>query len=71
MPSQNTAELLADDDVDRGLTLRETANAARISLSTLKLLIARHEGPKVTRPSPGRVIVRRSHFHRWLDMRGD
>jgi hypothetical protein len=53
----------------RALSLREAAECAGIGFSTLKDLIKRGEGPKLTRPSDGRVVVLPIHFARWLDAR--
>jgi predicted DNA-binding transcriptional regulator AlpA len=57
--------------VDRVLSLPETAQLAGIGFSTLKYLIATNRGPRITRPSPGRVGCRVSHFIEWLNERQD
>jgi predicted DNA-binding transcriptional regulator AlpA len=54
---------------DRVLTLSEFAINAGISLVTLRRLIARGEGPAVTKLSPRRLGVRVSHARAWLDSR--
>ena len=54
---------------DRVLMLSEFAIMAGISLVTLRRLIARGEGPAVTKLSTRRLGVRVSHARAWLDSR--
>lgn len=54
---------------DRVLTLSEFAINACISLVTLRRLIARGEGPTVTKLSPRRLGIRVRHAREWLDAR--
>jgi predicted DNA-binding transcriptional regulator AlpA len=51
------------------LTLAEVAEAAGISLSTLRREIARGTGPEVVSLSPRRKGVRSESYRRWLDGR--
>jgi uncharacterized protein YceH (UPF0502 family) len=55
-------------DQDRVLTLSEFADIAGISL-TLRRLIARGDGPAVTKLSTRRLGVRMSHAVAWFDSR--
>ena len=50
------------------LTLKETAAKARVGLSTLNVMLARGEGPALTRIG-GRVFVRTDCFDAWLEER--
>jgi predicted DNA-binding transcriptional regulator AlpA len=52
---------------DRVLPLREVADAADISVVTLRRRIADGSGPKLTRVSDRRVGVRGRHYREWLD----
>ena len=52
---------------DRVLMLSEFAIMAGISLVTLRRLIARGEGPAVTKLSTRRLGVRVSHARAWLN----
>jgi predicted DNA-binding transcriptional regulator AlpA len=54
---------------DRVLTLAEFASIAGISLVTFRRLIARGDGPAVTKLSIRRLGVRISHAMAWLDSR--
>jgi hypothetical protein len=54
---------------DEVLSLREGAQKARVSVSTLKRR-ARAGELKLLRLSPRRVGIRLSEFHRWLDACG-
>ncbi len=54
---------------DRVLMLSEFAIMAGISLVTLRRLIARGEGPAVTKLSTRRLGVRLSHARAWLDFK--
>ena len=54
---------------DRVLMLSEFAIMAGISLVTLRRLIARGEGPAVTKLSTRRLGVRVNHARAWLDSR--
>jgi predicted DNA-binding transcriptional regulator AlpA len=56
-------------DQDRVLTLFEFATLAGISLVTLRRLIARGEGPTVTKLSTRRLGIRMRHAGEWLDAR--
>jgi predicted DNA-binding transcriptional regulator AlpA len=57
------------DPDDRVLSLREVAEAAGISVMTLRRRITEGSGPKITRVSDRRVGIRRGHFREWLDLR--
>ena len=52
--------------VTKVMTFSEVAEAAGISLSTLRREIARGAGPAVVSLSPRRKGVRSSDYHRWL-----
>ena len=56
-------------DQDRVLTLSQFANNSGISLVTLRRLIARGEGPTVTKLSTRRLGIRVRHAREWLDAR--
>jgi predicted DNA-binding transcriptional regulator AlpA len=60
---------VAQPPEDRVLTLAEFASIAGISLVTLRRLIARGDGPAVTKLSIRRLGVRVSHAMAWLDSR--
>lgn len=51
------------------MTLAEVADAAGISLSTLRRAIARGTGPKVVSLSPRRKGVRSTDYNIWLESR--
>jgi predicted DNA-binding transcriptional regulator AlpA len=51
------------------LTLSQFASNAGISLVTLRRLIARGEGPAVTKLSTRRLGIRLRHARQWLDAR--
>ena len=51
------------------MTLTEVANAAGVSLSTLRREIARGTGPEVVALSTRRKGVRSDHYRDWLDAR--
>ena len=50
------------------LTLKEAAAKARVGLSTLNVMLARGEGPALTRIG-GRVFVRADRFDAWVEER--
>jgi predicted DNA-binding transcriptional regulator AlpA len=52
---------------DRIISLAEFAAIAGISLITLRRLIARKQGPPVTKISPRRLGIRVRHGRAWLD----
>jgi predicted DNA-binding transcriptional regulator AlpA len=54
---------------DRVFTLSQFASNAGISLVTLRRLIARGEGPTVTKLSERRLGIRVRHAREWLDAR--
>ena len=54
---------------DRVLTLSQFASNAGISLVTLRRLIARGEGPTVTKLSERRLGIRVRHAREWVDAR--
>jgi predicted DNA-binding transcriptional regulator AlpA len=56
---------------DRMLTLPEFAEAAGISIATLRRLIAAQDGPIVTLLSPRRRGIRTQHGREWLDARAN
>ena len=67
MSDHQTAVLPLNED--RVLTLSQFASNAGISLVTLRRLIARGEGPTVTKLSTRRLGIRLQHAREWLDAR--
>ena len=63
-----TSELAQGDRVE---SLSDFASRAGISLSTLRRMIDRGQGPVVTRLSERKVGIRLSHGTRWLDARAE
>ena len=55
--------------LDRVNSLQEIADRSGFSLATLRRLIDRGEGPKITQLSPRRAGVRDSHYIEWFDAR--
>jgi predicted DNA-binding transcriptional regulator AlpA len=53
------------------MTLAEVAQAAGVSLSTLRRQIARGAGPEVVSLSSRRKGIRCDHYRRWLDARSE
>jgi hypothetical protein len=51
------------------MSLAEVAQAAGVSINTLRRELKRGTGPEVTLLSPRRMGVRVDSFHRWLDSR--
>jgi len=62
-------ETFDEFSADRVLTFAEVAEAAGISLSTLRREIARGTGPDVVLLSPRRKGIRVGSYRRWLDQR--
>jgi predicted DNA-binding transcriptional regulator AlpA len=60
---------VAQPQEDRVLTLAQFASIAGISLVTVRRLIARGEGPAVTKLSTRRLGIRMSHAVAWFDSR--
>jgi predicted DNA-binding transcriptional regulator AlpA len=56
-------------DQDRVLMLPQFASSAGISVATVRRLIARGEGPAVTKLSARRLGIRVRHAREWLDSR--
>lgn len=59
----------ATTQADRVESLGEFADRTGMSMSTLRRLIDRGEGPVVTRLSERKVGIRSSHGDVWLDSR--
>ena len=51
------------------ISFREAADVCGFSIATLRRLIDRGDGPKMTRLSPRRIGFRESHLTEWLDAR--
>jgi predicted DNA-binding transcriptional regulator AlpA len=65
---RSTAQQIDDDPPpDRVRSIRETALLLSLGEPSLRNMIARGEGPKVTRLSARRIGVRDSHRKEWLD----
>ncbi len=60
---------LTDASANKVMTFAEVAEAAGVSLSTLRREIARGTGPEVVSLSPRRKGVRSDRYRRWLDAR--
>ena len=58
-------ECSIEHGADYGMSFPTWCVLAGVSISTGKRIIRSGRGPRITRPSPGRVIVRISDHHRW------
>jgi hypothetical protein len=65
MPNNEVNDVLTN----KVMTFAEVAEAAGVSLSTLRREIARGSGPEVVSLSPRRKGIRSDCYHRWLDTR--
>jgi len=67
MGNNQTTVLPLNEDLVLGLP--QAASNADLSLATLRRLIARGEGPRVTKLSTRRLGIRVRHLREWLDAR--
>ena len=68
LQTESSPRLLAADD-ERILTIQEFCALASFSPATFRRLVARGEGPRVTRLSDRRRGIRGKHAKAWLDAR--
>jgi len=55
-------------DIDNPwLTRQEAAEYARTTARTLATLAYKHKGPKFSKPSPRKVLYRRSDLDAWIN----
>ena len=54
---------------DHVISFKEAADVCGFSIATLRRLIDRGDGPKMTQLSPRRLGFRESHLTEWLDAR--
>jgi hypothetical protein len=69
VPAMPTIQLPDDLLDDRVLTLRQIAAAASLHPRTLRRLIAKGNGPTITRVSDRKRGVRVRHLREWLEHR--
>ena len=54
---------------DHVISFKEAADVCGFSIATLRRLVDRGDGPKMTQLSPRRLGFRESHLTEWLDAR--